>query len=72
MGSSGSGSGPRDESGVLLVRFAAGEPDAFVAFYHLNLGAVVAFFLRRTGDRELTADPGCRGVRGGAHRGTSI
>jgi RNA polymerase sigma-70 factor (ECF subfamily) len=56
MGSSDSGSGARDESGALLLRFVAGEPDAFVAFYRLNLGAVVAFFLRRTGDREVTAD----------------
>jgi hypothetical protein len=41
---------------VLLLRFVAGEPEAFVAFYRLNLAAVVAFFLRRTGDREVTAD----------------
>lgn len=56
MGSSDSGFGARDESAVLLMRFAAGEPEAFVAFYRLNLAAIVAFFLRRTGDQELTAD----------------
>lgn len=56
MGSFDSGSDARDESAVLLVRFVAGDPQAFVAFYRLNLGAVVAFLLRRTGDREVTAD----------------
>jgi RNA polymerase sigma factor (sigma-70 family) len=56
MGSSDSGAGARDESATLLVRFAAGEPEAFVAFYRLNVSAVVGFFLRRTGDREVTAD----------------
>ena len=40
----------------LLARFAGGDPDAFVAFYRQHLPAVLAFFLRRTGDRELTAD----------------
>ena len=40
----------------LLARFAGGDPDAFVAFYGRHLPAVLAFFLRRTGDRELTAD----------------
>jgi RNA polymerase sigma factor (sigma-70 family) len=40
----------------LLTRFAAGEADAFVAFYRRHLGAMVAFFQRRTGDPELTAD----------------
>jgi RNA polymerase sigma-70 factor (ECF subfamily) len=56
MRSSNSGAGARDESAALLVRFAAAESAAFVAFYRLNLSAVVGFFLRRTGDREVTAD----------------
>jgi RNA polymerase sigma factor (sigma-70 family) len=53
---SDSASGARDESAELLSRFVAGDARAFVAFYRLNLPAVVAFFLRRTGDREVTAD----------------
>jgi len=40
----------------LLVQSAAGDPDAFVAFYRRHLGAMLGFFLRRTGDPELTAD----------------
>jgi RNA polymerase sigma-70 factor (ECF subfamily) len=40
----------------LLRQFAAGDPDAFVAFYRRHLGAMLGFFLRRTGDPELTAD----------------
>jgi RNA polymerase sigma factor (sigma-70 family) len=40
----------------LLARFAAGDADAFVAFYRRHLSAVLGFFLRRTRDRELTAD----------------
>lgn len=40
----------------LLARFAAGDPEAFVAFYRCHLRAVLGFFLRRTGDPELTAD----------------
>jgi len=40
----------------LLTRFADGDPEAFVAFYRRHLAAVLGFFLRRTGDRELTAD----------------
>jgi RNA polymerase sigma factor (sigma-70 family) len=51
-----SGSDARDEGAELLSRFVAGDPKAFVAFYRLNLPAVVSFFLRRTGDREVTAD----------------
>ena len=41
----------------LLQRHAAGDPDAFVAYYRRNLPRVLSFFLRRTGDPELTADP---------------
>lgn len=40
----------------LLRRHAAGDPDAFVAYYRRNLAAILAFFLRRTRDAELTAD----------------
>jgi hypothetical protein len=40
----------------LLMQFAAGDPDAFVVFYRRHLGAMLGFFLRRTGDPELTAD----------------
>ena len=40
----------------LLERFVAGDVQAFVAFYRMHLPAVVAFFMRRTRDRELSAD----------------
>jgi RNA polymerase sigma factor (sigma-70 family) len=40
----------------LLRQFAAGDAGAFVVFYRRHLAAMLAFFLRRTGDRELTAD----------------
>jgi RNA polymerase sigma factor (sigma-70 family) len=40
----------------LLMQFVAGDADAFVAFYRCHLAAVLGFFLRRTGDAELTAD----------------
>lgn len=40
----------------LLCAFAAGDPEAFGAFYRRHLPAMLGFFLRRTGDRELTAD----------------
>lgn len=40
----------------LLTRFVDGDPDAFVAFYRRHLAAVLGYFLRRTGDPELTAD----------------
>jgi RNA polymerase sigma-70 factor (ECF subfamily) len=46
--------GERDDQ--LLEAFANGDPDAFVAFYRRHLASVLAFFLRRTGDPELTAD----------------
>jgi len=45
-----------DEDDVLLERFAAGDVDAFAVFYERHLPAMLGFFLRRTGDRELTAD----------------
>jgi RNA polymerase sigma factor (sigma-70 family) len=49
------GSSREDEAG-LLRRIAAGEEDAFSAFYREHLDAVVAFFARRVGDRELAFD----------------
>jgi RNA polymerase sigma-70 factor (ECF subfamily) len=45
-----------DDDDVLLERFAAGEVEAFALFYERHLPAMLGFFLRRTGDRELTAD----------------
>ena len=45
-----------DQDQELLARHVAGDPDAFVAFYRRNLPRVLSFFLRRTEDRELTAD----------------
>jgi len=44
---------PPDEA--LLVA-AKGDPEAFGAFYARRVDAVLAFFLRRTHDRELAAD----------------
>jgi RNA polymerase sigma factor (sigma-70 family) len=40
----------------VLARFVAGDPAAFVAFYRHHLPPILAFFLRRTRDPELTAD----------------
>ena len=44
----------------LLAQFAAGDAEAFVAFYRRHLTAVLGFFLRRTGnagaDRRSTAE----------------
>ena len=40
----------------LLWRVAAGDEDAFSAFYREHLDAIVAFFARRVGDRELAFD----------------
>jgi RNA polymerase sigma-70 factor (ECF subfamily) len=40
----------------LLIRFAAGDTEAFVVFYRRHLAVMLGFFLRRTGDPELTAD----------------
>jgi RNA polymerase sigma-70 factor (ECF subfamily) len=44
------------DDGDLLRSFVDGDPDAFVAFYRRHLATMVSFFLRRTGDPELTAD----------------
>jgi RNA polymerase sigma-70 factor (ECF subfamily) len=46
----------RRDADRLLERFAAGDPDAFVAFYRQHLPAILGWFLRRTGDPEVTAD----------------
>jgi RNA polymerase sigma factor (sigma-70 family) len=46
----------RRDADRLLQRFAAGDADAFVAFYRLHLPAVLGWFQRRTGDAEVTAD----------------
>lgn len=40
----------------LLRQIATGDDDAFSVFYREHLDAVVAFFLRRVGDRELALD----------------
>lgn len=40
----------------LLRRIARGDDDAFSVFYREHLDAVVAFFARRVGDRELALD----------------
>ncbi len=40
----------------LLTAAATGDADAFASFYRRHLPAVVGFFLRRTGDAEVSAD----------------
>jgi hypothetical protein len=40
----------------LLARFVGGDAEGFVEFYRRHRAAVLAYFLRRTGDVELTAD----------------
>jgi RNA polymerase sigma factor (sigma-70 family) len=47
---------PTDDDDVLLARFAAGEPEAFVEFYRRHTAAIVGFFMQRTRNPELTAD----------------
>lgn len=47
---------PERDDDELLRRFADGDADAFVVFYRRHLAAVLAYFLRRTGNPELTAD----------------
>jgi RNA polymerase sigma factor (sigma-70 family) len=44
-----------DEAGLLRL-IAAGDDDAFSLFYREHLDAVVAFFKRRVGERELAFD----------------
>jgi RNA polymerase sigma factor (sigma-70 family) len=45
-----------DDDGELLRRIAAGDEEAFAAFYRAHLDAVVAFFRRRLCDAELAFD----------------
>ena len=42
--------------GDLLAAVIGGDGEAFATFYRRHLSAVVAFLLRETGDREVTAD----------------
>jgi RNA polymerase sigma-70 factor (ECF subfamily) len=44
------------DDGALLRAASRGEQEAFSAFYRRHLPMVVAFLLRETRDRELTAD----------------
>jgi RNA polymerase sigma-70 factor (ECF subfamily) len=44
------------DDAALLAATAAGDADAFAAFYRRHLGLVVGFCLRSTGDREAAAD----------------
>jgi RNA polymerase sigma factor (sigma-70 family) len=46
----------RSDPTTLLSRIADGDDDAFSAFYRTHLGVVLAFFMRRVGDRELAFD----------------
>lgn len=46
----------RDLDDELLARFVGGDPEGFVEFYRRHRAAMLAYFLRRTGDVELTAD----------------
>jgi RNA polymerase sigma factor (sigma-70 family) len=45
-----------DDDVELLSRIAAGDDDAFSAFYREHLDAILAFFQRRVSDRELAFD----------------
>lgn len=40
----------------LLAATVAGDEDAYARFYQRHLGVILAWFLRRTGNRELAAD----------------
>jgi RNA polymerase sigma-70 factor (ECF subfamily) len=46
----------RSDEASVLHRVALGDDDAFSEFYREHLDAVVAFFDRRVGDRELAFD----------------
>jgi len=46
----------RSDDVKLLRRIATGDDEAFAAFYRAHLDAVIAFFQRRVGDRELAFD----------------
>ena len=45
-----------DSDDELLERYVAGDPEAFVDLYRRHREAIIRFFMRRTGDAELTAD----------------
>jgi RNA polymerase sigma factor (sigma-70 family) len=45
---------PRNDDALLAA--TAGDPEAFAAFYRRHLRSVLAFFLHRTGRRDLAAD----------------
>ena len=45
----------RDDA-ALLAASAAGDEDAFAAFYRRHLAAITGFHLRRTGRREIAFD----------------
>jgi RNA polymerase sigma factor (sigma-70 family) len=46
----------RTDDASLLQRIALGDDEAFAAFYREHLDAVLAFFARRVGERELALD----------------
>jgi RNA polymerase sigma factor (sigma-70 family) len=46
----------QDLDDQLLARFVGGDAEGFVEFYRRHSAAILAYFLRRTGDVELTAD----------------
>lgn len=49
--------GPRgDDDAALLAAYLAGDADAFVRLYRRQLPAIVQFFMRRTGNAEVSAD----------------
>ena len=45
-----------DDDAALLAAFVAGDADAFVVLYRRRLAAVIQFFMRRTGNAEVSAD----------------
>src|ERR1700733_6628855 len=45
-----------DDDAALLAAYVAGDADAFVALYRRRLAAVIQFFMRRTGNAEVSAD----------------
>lgn len=45
-----------DTDAALLAAYLAGDADAFVALYRRQLPTIVRFFVRRTGNAEVSAD----------------
>ena len=45
-----------DDDAALLAAYVAGDADAFVALYRRQLPAIIQFFMRRTGNAEVSAD----------------